>query len=77
LPAACFSIFFAGSIFVEQIFSLDGIGLLTWESTTRRDYPVVLGMLFMTSILGLLLKIMSDFILVLVDPRINLDESQR
>lgn len=72
LPAACFSVFFAGSLFVEQIFSLDGIGLLTWESTTRRDYPVVLGMIFITSLFGLLLKIISDFILVLVDPRINL-----
>ncbi|MCX6126700.1 MAG: ABC transporter permease subunit [Proteobacteria bacterium] len=77
LPAACFSVFFAGSIFVEQIFSLDGIGLLTWESTTRRDYPVVMGMLFITSLLGLLLKIISDFILVLVDPRINLEASNR
>jgi microcin C transport system permease protein len=76
LPAACFSVFFAGSIFVEQIFSLDGIGLLTWESTTRRDYPVVMGMLFITSLLGLLLKIISDLILVLVDPRISLDAKQ-
>ena len=73
LPAACFSVFFAGSIFVEQIFSLDGIGLLTWEATTRRDYPIVMGMLFITSILGLALKILSDFFLVLVDPRISLD----
>ena len=76
LPAACFSVFFAGSLFVEQIFSLDGIGLLTWESTTRRDYPVVLGMIFITSLIGLLLKIISDFILVLVDPRINLGGSR-
>jgi microcin C transport system permease protein len=75
LPAACFSVFFAGSIFVEQIFSLDGIGLLTWESTTRRDYPVVLGMLFITSLFGLVLKILSDLILVLVDPRISLETS--
>ena len=73
LPAACFSVFFAGSIFVEQIFSLDGIGLLTWEATTRRDYPVVMGMLFITSLLGLALKIISDLILVFVDPRISLD----
>lgn len=73
LPAACFSVFFAGSIFVEQIFSLDGIGLLTWESTTRRDYPVVMGMLFITSLIGLLLKILSDLLLVLIDPRISLD----
>jgi len=73
LPAACFSVFFAGSIFVEQIFSLDGIGLLTWEATTRRDYPIVMGMLFITSLLGLALKIISDMILVFVDPRISLD----
>ena len=73
LPAACFSVFFAGSIFVEQIFSLDGIGLLTWEATTRRDYPIVMGMLFITSLLGLALKIASDLILVFVDPRISLD----
>jgi len=73
LPAACFSVFFAGSIFVEQIFSLDGIGLLTWESTTRRDYPVVMGMLFITSLIGLLLKILSDLLLVFIDPRISLD----
>jgi microcin C transport system permease protein len=76
LPAACFSVFFAGSLFVEQIFSLDGIGLLTWESTTRRDYPVVMGMLFITSLIGLILKIVSDIILVLVDPRINLESSK-
>lgn len=76
LPAACFSVFFSGSIFVEQIFSLDGIGLLTWESTTRRDYPVVLGLLFITSVFGLLLKIVSDFILVLVDPRISLEANK-
>ena len=76
-PAACFSVFFAGSIFVEQIFSLNGIGLLTWESTTRRDYPVVLGMLFITSLLGLLLKIISDILLVIVDPRINLEARNR
>ena len=60
---------------VESVFALNGIGLLTWESTTRRDYPVVLGMLFITSLLGLLLKIISDIILVMVDPRINLDAS--
>jgi microcin C transport system permease protein len=72
-PAACFSIFFAGSLFVEQIFSLDGIGLLTWESTVSRDYPVVMGMLFISSVMGLIFKIVSDVILVLIDPRINLE----
>jgi len=72
-PAAFMSIFFTGSLLIEVIFSLDGLGLLGFESTINRDYPVMFGTLFIFTLLGLILKLLSDITYVMVDPRINFD----
>ncbi|MCR8921778.1 microcin C ABC transporter permease YejB [Dasania sp. GY-MA-18] len=70
-PAAFLSMFFTGSMLIEVIFSLDGLGLLGYESVINRDYPVIFATLFIFSLLGLLLKLISDLTYILVDPRIN------
>jgi ABC-type uncharacterized transport system, permease component len=70
-PAAFISIFFAGSLLIEVIFSLDGLGLLSFEAVTQRDYPVFFGTLFIFTLLGLLIKLVSDLVYVWVDPRID------
>jgi microcin C transport system permease protein len=72
-PAAFISAFFAGSLLIEQIFSLDGLGLLAYESVIQRDYPVVMGSLYMFTILGLVAKLITDISYVLIDPRIQFD----
>jgi microcin C transport system permease protein len=71
LPAAVVAALFSGSLLIETLFSLDGIGLLSYESVVRRDYPVVLGLLFVTTLLGLLVKLVSDLLYVVVDPRLQ------
>lgn len=73
LPGALLGVFLTGSFLTEVIFSLDGIGKLSYESAIDRDYPVVFGLLFIYSIVGLLTNILSDLIFTLVDPRINFD----
>lgn len=70
-PAAFISIFFSGSLLIEVIFSLDGLGLLSFEAVTGRDYPVFFGTLFIFTLLGLVVKLISDLVYVWVDPRIN------
>lgn len=70
-PSAFLAMFFTGSLLIEVIFSLDGFGLLGFESVVNRDYPVVFGTLFIFTLLGLLLKLVSDLTYVLVDPRID------
>lgn len=70
-PGAFMSIFFTGSLLIEVIFSLDGLGLLGFESTINRDYPVMFGTLYLFTLMGLVLKIISDITYVLVDPRID------
>ncbi|MBH44360.1 MAG: microcin ABC transporter permease [Gammaproteobacteria bacterium] len=78
-PAQFISAFFTGSILIETIFSLDGIGLLSYESILHRDYPVVLGTLFLFTLLGLIAKLLTDISYVYVDPRIkfsSLDEKR-
>lgn len=72
-PAAFLAAFFTGSLLIETLFSLDGLGLLSYESVIRRDYPVVLGTLYIFTLLGLLTKLVSDLCYVLVDPRIKFD----
>jgi len=74
-PAAFVGAFFTGSLLIEQIFSLDGLGLLAYESVLQRDYPVVLGTLYMFSILALLAKLLSDLSYVLIDPRIQFESA--
>lgn len=71
LPQAFISVFFAGSLLIEVIFSLDGLGRLSYEAAVSRDYPVVFGSLFIFTLLGLLIKLVGDLCYTLVDPRID------
>nr|MDP2191158.1 ABC transporter permease subunit [Rhodoferax sp.] len=70
-PAAFVGAFFAGSVLIETLFSLDGLGLLAFESVVRRDYPVVLGSLYLFTLIGLVVKLISDLLYVVVDPRVQ------
>ena len=72
-PSAFIGAFFSGALLIETIFSLDGLGLLSFESIEKRDYPVVFASLFVFSLVGLLVGILSDFVYTLVDPRIDFE----
>lgn len=72
-PAAFVAIFFTGSLLIEVIFSLDGLGLLGYESIINRDYPVVLGTLYVFSLIGLVMTLIRDVTYVVIDPRINFE----
>ena len=72
-PAAFIGILFSSSLLVEIVFSLDGLGLLGFDSALRRDYPVMFGTLYMFTLLGLLLQIVGDLMYTLVDPRIDFE----
>ena len=72
-PSAFISIFFTGSMLIEVMFSLEGIGLLGFESTIQRDYPVVFSSLYIMTLLGLVLSIISDLTYTWVDPRIDFE----
>ncbi len=72
-PAAFIHIFFTGSLLIEVIFSLDGLGLLGYESVINRDYPVVLGTLFIYALIGLVMTLIRDIIYMSVDPRIDFE----
>ncbi|MDA3869756.1 MAG: microcin C ABC transporter permease YejB [Gammaproteobacteria bacterium] len=76
-PAAFIGAFFTGSLLIETIFSLDGLGLLSYESVLKRDYPVVLGSLFLFTLLGLVAKLLADISYVLIDPRIHFESVDR
>ena len=73
LPAALIGIFFTGSMLIEVIFSLDGLGLLSFESVINRDYPVIFASLYIFTLVGLLLKLISDVTYTLIDPRITFE----
>jgi microcin C transport system permease protein len=77
LPAALVAAFFSGSLLIETLFSLDGLGLLSYESVVRRDYPVVLGSLFLFTLIGLIVKLLSDLLYTLVDPRVQFGAAAR
>lgn len=72
-PSAFLAIFFTGSLLIEVIFSLDGLGLLSYESIMDRDYPVVLGTLYIFSLIGLVMTLIRDLVYVYVDPRIDFE----
>ncbi len=72
-PGSFITAFFTGSLLIETIFSLDGMGLLAYESVMNRDYPVVLGTLYFFTIIGLISRLLSDLSYVLVDPRISFE----
>lgn len=70
-PGALISVFLTGSLLIETIFSLDGLGLLGFESAINRDYPVMFGTLYIFTLIGLVIKLVSDLTLTWVDPRID------
>jgi microcin C transport system permease protein len=76
-PGAFIGAFFTGSLLIETLFSLDGLGLLSYESVVRRDYPVVLGTLYLFTLIGLATKLISDLCYVWVDPRIQFEQLER
>ncbi|MCB1783174.1 MAG: microcin C ABC transporter permease YejB [Alphaproteobacteria bacterium] len=72
-PAVFVHIFFTGSLLIEYIFSLDGLGLLSYESVMSRDYPVVLGTLYIYALISLVMHLVRDLVYVWVDPRIDFE----
>lgn len=72
-PAAFVAMFFTGSILIEVIFSLDGLGLLGFQSALTRDYPIMFGTLFIFTLIGLVLNLIGDLTYVLIDPRIDFE----
>jgi microcin C transport system permease protein len=70
-PGSFLSVFFGSSLLIETLFSLDGLGLLSYESIVSRDYPVVMATLFFFSLLALVSNLLSDLSLILMDPRIS------
>jgi len=72
-PSAFIGILFTGSMLIEVIFSLDGLGLLGFEAIMKRDYPIIFGTLFCFTLLGLVLNLLSDLAYVMVDPRIDFE----
>ena len=72
-PGAFIHAFFSGSLLIETIFSLDGLGLLGFESVLNRDYPVVFGTLFIFSLVGLVVNLISDLTYMWIDPRIDFE----
>jgi microcin C transport system permease protein len=76
-PAAFIGAFFAGAVLIETLFSLDGLGLLAYESVIRRDYPVVLGSLYLFTLIALVTKLVTDLLYVWVDPRVQFGAAAR
>ena len=72
-PAAFIGMFFTGSLLIEIIFSLDGLGLLGFESALQRDYPVMFGTLYIFTLVGLIIGLVSDITYTIVDPRIDFE----
>lgn len=74
IPALLVKVLFTGSLLIEIIFSLNGLGLLGYEAIMTRDYPIIFGTLYIFALLGLVLKLISDLTYSIVDPRINFDK---
>ena len=77
LPGAFVHAFFAGSVLIETLFSLDGLGLLGYEAVLRRDFPVVLGSLYLFTLIGLVVKLAADLLYLLIDPRVQFGRAAR
>ncbi|WP_136443095.1 microcin C ABC transporter permease YejB [Pacificoceanicola onchidii] len=75
-PAVFIGVFFSGSLIIETIFSLDGLGRLGFEAAVARDYPVIFGTLFIFGLIGLVVNILSDLMYVFVDPRIDFEKRE-
>lgn len=76
IPATLVGVFLTGSLLIEVMFNLDGLGLLGFQSALSRDYPVIFGTLFIYTLVGMLLKLVSDLVYVLVDPRIDFESRE-
>jgi microcin C transport system permease protein len=76
LPSALIGIFFTSSMLIEVIFSLDGLGLLGYEATISRDYPIMFATLYIFTLLGLVMNIISDLTYKIIDPRINFESKK-
>ncbi len=72
-PSAFIGLFFTGSLLIEVIFSLDGMGLLSYEAVVKRDYPILFGTVFCFTLVGLVMQLVGDLVYVLVDPRIDFE----
>jgi microcin C transport system permease protein len=75
-PGAFLGAFFGSSLLIETIFSLDGLGLLSFESVVNRDYPVVFGTLYIFSLIGLVINLISDLTYTWIDPRIDFESRE-
>ena len=75
-PIGFLTMFFSGSLLIEQIFTLDGFGLLSYQAVIQRDYPIVLGSMFIFSLIALLGQLLTDLSYVLIDRRISFEETQ-
>jgi microcin C transport system permease protein len=72
-PGAFINAFFTGSLLIETVFSLDGLGLLSFESIVNRDYAVVFATLYIFSLIGLIVNLLSDLTYTWIDPRIDFE----
>lgn len=72
-PSAFVGLFFTGSLLIEVIFSLDGMGLLSYEAVVKRDYPILFGTVYCFTLVGLVMQLVGDLVYVLVDPRIDFE----
>ena len=77
LPGTFIGAFLTGSLLIETLFSLDGLGLLSFEAINNRDYPVVLGALYLFTLIGLLIKLLADLAYAFVDPRIKFSAQEQ
>ncbi|MBR9764512.1 MAG: microcin C ABC transporter permease YejB [Rhodobacteraceae bacterium] len=75
-PSVFIGVFFSGSLIIETLFSLDGLGRLGFEAALQRDYPVIFGTLFIFGLIGLVVGILSDLMYVFVDPRIDFESRE-
>ena len=75
-PSAFVGILFTGSLLIEIIFALDGLGLLGFEAAFARDYPVMFGTLFFFSLLGLVMNLVGDLMYMVIDPRIDFESRE-
>ncbi len=73
-PTAFMSSFFSGSLLIEMLYSLNGIGLLSYTSIVNRDYAVVFASLYIFSLIGLIVNLISDIVYMLIDPRIDFNK---
>jgi microcin C transport system permease protein len=75
-PGAFLGIFFTGNLLIEQVFSLDGLGLLTFNAIVQRDYAVVFATLYIMTLFGLFVGLLSDLMLTWIDPRIDFESRE-